>query len=97
MGPALNDLKHQVMRDLSAERGLAPPLDMQAFLYEQRNRAYLWWDFIHMRDPGHLLFAERLAEELLPIMKGLRAAALAPDAPMKDEVVPQPSAQNPNR
>ncbi|MCO4772945.1 MAG: SGNH/GDSL hydrolase family protein [Deltaproteobacteria bacterium] len=66
MGPTLNDHKHAVLIEVAAAHGLPAPLDMQAHLYDQRDRAVLWRDFVHLSDAGQRLFAEHLAEHLAP-------------------------------
>jgi len=77
VGPQRNSRKHEALREIARDAGLPPPSEVAAYVYAQRSRGHLWWDFIHPADIGHTIIAEQLADDLLPIALGLRERALA--------------------
>ncbi|MCA8941512.1 MAG: SGNH/GDSL hydrolase family protein [Planctomycetes bacterium] len=60
-------VNHTLIRRLGQEIGV-PVIDMQAKMDADRNRGFLWWDFVHLTSGGQQVFAENLAEELVPLL-----------------------------
>ncbi len=64
--------RHDILREIARERGV-PVIETHAFLVEQRDSGFLWWDRVHLAPFGHELMARRLYHE--------RATLLGPKAP----------------
>jgi lysophospholipase L1-like esterase len=59
--------KHRVMRRVGRSYGV-PVIDMHAYLGSRYDDGFLWWDYVHLTDFGQQLMAEKLYEELAPIV-----------------------------
>jgi hypothetical protein len=72
-----------------AQAASAPIVDMQAYLAQNEDRGFLWWDSVHLTSFGQRLFAERLLPELVAVLRGnpARAALVYPG-----EAAPRPGA-----
>lgn len=63
-----NDLlMHPVMRKV-AERNHIPIIDLHAYLKQNYDRGFLWWDFVHLTSFGHRLAADCLFDGLRGIV-----------------------------
>ncbi len=92
VGPLRNASKHEILREVARALGLPPPSEVPAFLYEERGRGNLWWDFVHPTDAGHLLLARKVAEDLLPVAVRVRNRAIEELAPADDPSAEEPDA-----
>lgn len=54
---------HKIIFQLAEENLLRVP-DIQSYLDERYDDGFIFWDFVHLTDFGHRLFAERLYQEL---------------------------------
>ncbi len=61
--------RHAVMREVAEKTGI-PVLDMHSYLGSRYGAGLLWWDFVHLTDFGHELFAERMTEMLEEALAG---------------------------
>jgi len=59
--------KHAVMRNVASRYSL-PVIDMHAYLADRSDDGFLWWDFVHLTDFGQQLVAEKLAQEIPPLL-----------------------------
>ena len=59
---------HDQMKQVGAALDV-PVLDMQAHFDERHDDGFLWWDFVHLTDFGHEIFAEKLFEVLSTLIK----------------------------
>jgi len=60
--------RHEAMRRVGAAHKV-PVIDMHAYLGRKYDDGFLWWDKVHLTDFGHELFAGKIYEELLHVIK----------------------------
>ena len=58
---------HDVMRKVASEHGLAV-IDLHSHLLERWRLGFLWWDFCHLTPFGNRLAAQKLYEDLAPLL-----------------------------
>ncbi len=59
--------RHAEMTEVASAFDL-PVIDMHGYLASIRYAGFLWWDHVHLTDFGQRLMAERLLEELSPLL-----------------------------
>lgn len=57
------------MRKIAAELGV-PIVDANTFLKENRQKGFIWWDFVHPTTFGHSLIADAILPELQKLLAG---------------------------
>lgn len=58
---------HQVMKAVGENKNV-PVIDMHAYLKNNTNVGFLWWDSVHLTSFGHNFFAKQLTNKLIPLL-----------------------------
>ncbi len=61
-------LNHKIIAYLAAKNQL-PLIDVSVHLQKHADDGFLYWDFVHLTDFGHALFAEKLYQEISELLK----------------------------
>ena len=45
-----------------------PVIDLHGYLVERKDAGFIWWDFVHLTTFGQRLVADKLADDLPPLL-----------------------------